>query len=103
MLLAIMDNCRQLSLPRARASISSVTFSNSLIEMRPVADQVLNNPDHTGRQYVGTCSQEVWKLMSQEAKSSPHRNAAFKKETADLVDHSCTIADEAGSNAMERL
>ena len=76
---------------------------DSLIEMRPVADQVLNNPDHTGRQYVGTCSQEVWKLMSQEAKSLPHRNAALKKKTADLVDHSCTIADEVGSNAMERL
>jgi hypothetical protein len=41
--------------------------------------------------------------MSQEAKSLPHRHAAFKKETADLVDHSCSIADEAGSNAMERL
>ena len=41
--------------------------------------------------------------MSQEAKSLPHSNAAFKKETADLVDHSCSIADEAGSNAMERL
>ena len=74
-----------------------------LIEMRPVAHEVFNNPDHTGRQYVGTCSQEIWKLTSQEAKSLPNRNAAFKKETADLVDHSCTIADEAGSNAMERL
>ena len=76
---------------------------NSLIEMRPVADEVLNNPDHTGRQYVGTCSQNVWKLMSQEAKSLPHRYAALKKKTADLVDHSCTIADEARPNAMERL
>jgi hypothetical protein len=41
--------------------------------------------------------------MSQEAKSLSHRNAAFKKKTADLVDHGCTIADETGSNAMERL
>jgi hypothetical protein len=41
--------------------------------------------------------------MSQESKSLPHRNAAFKKETSDLVGHSCTIADEVGSNAMERL
>src|SRR5882724_2679509 len=75
---------------------------DSLIEMRPVADEVLNNPDHTGRQYVGTCSQNVWKLMSQEAKSLPHRYAALKKKTADLVDHSCTIADQARPNAMER-
>jgi hypothetical protein len=41
--------------------------------------------------------------MSQEAKSLPHRYAALKKKTADLVDHSCTIADEARPNAMERL
>ena len=41
--------------------------------------------------------------MSQEAKSLPHSYAALKKKTADLVDHSCTIADEAGPNAMERL
>jgi hypothetical protein len=33
----------------------------------------------------------------------PATNAAFKKETSDLVAHSCTIADEVGSNAMERL
>jgi hypothetical protein len=40
--------------------------------------------------------------MSQEAKSLPHRYAALKK-TANLVDHSRTIADEARPNAMERL
>jgi PAS domain-containing protein len=40
----------------------------------------------TGRQDVGTCSQNVWKLMSQEAKSLPHRYATLKKKTADLVD-----------------
>jgi hypothetical protein len=40
------------------------------------------------------------KLVSQEAKPLPHRYAALKKKTADLVDHSCTIADEARPNAM---
>ena len=33
----------------------------------------------------------------------PHRYAALEKKTADLVDHSCAIADEARPNAMERL
>src|ERR1700722_16865321 len=76
---------------------------DSLIEMRPVAGEVLNNPDHTGRQDVGTCSQNVWKLMSQEAKSLPHSYATLKKKTAGLVDDSRAIADEARPNPMERL
>ena len=76
---------------------------DSLIEMRPIADKVLNDPDYAGRQYIGTFSQDVRKLLSQEAKSLPHRYAALKKETADLVDYSCTITDEAGQDAMEAL
>jgi hypothetical protein len=48
-------------------------------------------------------SQDVRKLLSQEAQSLPHGNAALKKETADLVDYSCTITDEAGPDAMEPL
>ena len=71
--------------------------------MGPVTNKVLNDPDDPGRQYVGTFCQDVSKLPSQEAKSLPHRNAALKKEAANLVDHSRAITDEAGPNAMERL
>src|SRR5438128_3288148 len=42
---------------------------NALIETGPVADQVFDDPGHTGRQYVGACSQDVRKLPSKEAKS----------------------------------
>src|ERR1700674_1257923 len=54
---------------------------DSLIEMRTVADKVLNDPDHAGRQYVGSGGQNFWKLMAQEAKPLPHSYAALKKKT----------------------
>jgi hypothetical protein len=68
--------------------------------MRPIADEVLNDSGHPERQYVGTFSQDVWELLSQEAKSLPHSDTALKKKAADLIDHSRTITDEAGPNAM---
>ena len=73
---------------------------DALIETRPVADEVLNDPGYAGRQDIATCSQDVWKLASQEAKSLPHWDSALKKKTANLIDHSGTITDEAGPNAM---
>jgi hypothetical protein len=42
-------NCRQLASPRAKALDLVCHIYDSHIEMRPVADEVLNNPDHAGR------------------------------------------------------
>ena len=41
--------------------------------------------------------------MAQEAEALAHGNAVLQKKAADLIDHSCPLADEARSYPMQRL
>src|SRR5262245_17305966 len=61
---------------------------DALIEMSPIAAEVFDHPDHTGRQHVDALGQNLRELLPQKTKSLAHSNAALQKEATDLVDHS---------------
>jgi hypothetical protein len=42
-------------------------------------------------------------LLTKEPKAVTHRDAVLQKKTADLIDHSRPIADQARSHAVQRL
>jgi hypothetical protein len=42
--------------------------------------EVLNDPDHTGRQHVDALSQNLRELLAQKAKPLAHWNAALQKK-----------------------
>jgi NnrS protein len=66
-----------------------------LIEMCPILDEVSNDSDQAGRQHIGACGHDPWRLLAQEAMSLAHSNAVLKEKAAKLVDHCCPIADQA--------
>src|SRR5437762_10586166 len=66
---------------------------DALIEMPPIATEVLNDPDHTRRQHVDAFGQDLWKLLTKEAKPLTDRNAALQQKAADLIDHCGTLTD----------
>jgi len=43
------------------------------------------------------------KLLAEEAKPLTYRNAVLQKETADLIDHGCSLADQARSRPVQCL
>ena len=63
------------------------------IETSPIAAEVLDDPDHTGQQYVDAFGQNLRELLTQKAKSLAHSNAALQEEATDLDDHSRPLAD----------
>jgi hypothetical protein len=42
-------------------------------------------------------------LGAQGSQSLAHRNAALEQESADLVDHTCALANQPFAHAMQRL
>ena len=73
---------------------------NALIEAPPIATEILDNPDDTRRQHVGTLGQDVRELLPQKAKPLADRNAVLQKKAADLIDNSGPLADQARSHAQ---
>jgi hypothetical protein len=73
---------------------------DALIEAPPIAAEVLNDPDHTGRQRVDALSQNLRELLAQKAKPLAHCNAALQQEATDLIDNSRSLADQSRSNPM---
>lgn len=73
------------------------------VEMPPIATEVLDDPDHTGGQYVDALGQKFRELLTKEPKALAYRNAVLQKKTADLINHSRPIADQARSHAVQRL
>ena len=65
---------------------------DALIETSPISAEVLDHPDHTGRQYVDALGQNLRELLTPKTQSSAHSNAALQKEATDLVGHSRTCA-----------
>src|SRR5262245_31166906 len=62
---------------RQRFDLTCYSF-DPLIEIFPVGHELPDDPDHTRREHIGTRSQDLWQLLSQEAKSLPHRNAVLQ-------------------------
>jgi len=71
---------------------------DTLIETAPIAAEVFYDPDHARGQYVATFSQDVWKLLTEEAKPLMYRNAMLQEKAADLIDHSGSLPDQASSH-----
>jgi len=86
-------SCRQLSLSRASTFDLLGNLLDALIETSPIAAEVLDDPDHTGRQHVDALGQNLRELLTQKTKSLAHSNAALQEEATDLVDHSRPLAD----------
>src|ERR1700751_6176770 len=66
---------------------------DALIETSPIAAELLDDPDHAGRQNVDALGQNLRELLPQKTKSLAHSNAALQEEATDLVDHSRPLAD----------
>jgi len=67
----------------------------------PVTAEVLDNPQHAGRENIAAFGQDGWQLDTQEAQSLPYRNAALQQEGADLVDDGSALADQALTYAVQ--
>ena len=74
-----------------------------LIEIVPVGNEVPGDPDHVWRKHISASSQDLRQLPAQEAMSLSHSNAMLQKEAAKLIDHSCPIANQARTHAMQCL
>jgi hypothetical protein len=74
-----------------------------LVEPAPVASQILDDPNHAGRQDIRGCSQDARQLGAQEALSLPHSNAALQQEGADLIDDAGALTDQPLSHPVQRL
>ncbi len=48
-------------------------------------------------------SQDVRKLLTEEAKPLTYRNAMLQEKAADLIDHSGSLPDQARSNPVQCL
>ena len=73
---------------------------DTFVETPPIAAEVLNDPDHAGRQYIDPLSQNLRELLTKEAKPLAHWNAPLQEEATDLIDHGGTLADQARSNPV---
>src|SRR5258705_9847980 len=96
-------NWRQLSLPCARTSISSVMClirssrrRQSLLRSSMI---LIMRGDNT---FAAFC-QDVRKLLAEEAKPLTYRNAVLQEKAADLIDHSRPLADQARSHPVQCL
>src|SRR5215831_16967253 len=47
--------------------------------------------------------EDVRKLLTEEAHPLAYRDAMLQKKAADLIDHSCPLANQARSYAVQRL
>jgi hypothetical protein len=65
---------------------------DALIETTPITAEILDGPDHTGRQYINALSQDLRELVTQETKPLADYNVALQEETADLIDDSRPLA-----------
>jgi hypothetical protein len=76
---------------------------DAFIKTAPIAAEVLHDPDHTEGQYVDALGQKFRELLTKEPKALTYRNAVLQKKTADLIDHSRPIADQARSHPVQGL
>jgi hypothetical protein len=76
---------------------------DTLIKTPPIPAEIFYDPDHARGQHVAAFSQDVWKLLAEEAKPLSYRNAMLQEKAADLIDHSRSLADQARSHPAQRL
>ena len=76
---------------------------DTLIKTPPIPAEIFYDPDHARGQHVAAFSQDVWKLLAEEAKPLTYRNAMLQEKAADLIDHSRSLADQARSHPVQCL
>src|SRR3712207_1750865 len=69
----------------------------------PILYQALDQTRDTWGEHVRSLGENVWKGLAQGAQPLSHRNPTLEQKGADLVDHCCALADQAGANTMQSL
>src|SRR6266513_168448 len=75
---------------------------NALVQAVPVLCQVDDKANYPWREHSSVRAQDFGQLLAQGYCALPHRDAALDEEAADLIDHTCPLANEARAHTMQR-